>query len=100
MYIKIDCFALNDESKCIVLEKINCKNCNFYKTKEQHIKDMNIKKELPKCFAQISKYMCKILIEKKCDNCKFRKSDMQYWEDCNKYPKRKGFYEQIIKTMF
>ena len=40
---KEDCFAIRGTSKikkCIALNTIKCKNCNFYKSYKQHVEDL------------------------------------------------------------
>ena len=40
---KEDCFALRKTEKtkkCVALTKLECEDCNFYKSYEQHIKDL------------------------------------------------------------
>ena len=40
---KEDCFAIRGSAKikkCVALNVINCRKCNFYKTYEQHLEDL------------------------------------------------------------
>ena len=43
MEYKEECFAIRivaNTKKCIALNNINCENCKFYKSYEQHVKDL------------------------------------------------------------
>lgn len=40
---KEDCFAIRGSAKikkCVAITNIKCKDCNFYKSYEQHLKDL------------------------------------------------------------
>ena len=45
MKYKKDCFAIRETAntrRCVALNIINCEKCSFYKTYEQHVKDLII----------------------------------------------------------